>query len=285
MSFSDLIRNSKLLRRPLLAVSKLLLSPLESGPALLRRAAYDAMPTPYLVTGRNEHFVVSTDDKAIGRELFLHGEFDFFKLLTALAIIKREGLPPPLHLIDVGANIGSIVIPALARNLMLSATAIEPHPKNLRLLRANIALNGLCERVRILAQAVGAESGVTLFLHESTTNSGNHMIGHTGIPIPASRLDDLELQHDNTLLWLDIEGYEGHALRGAFDLLTSGMPVVCEYNTQYLEQSNGMELFQKALEGRRIFDLKHGIHAEATNFEILSKHYPKGSDFTDILAV
>lgn len=36
-----------------------------------------------------------------------------------------------------------------------SATAIEPHPTNLRLLRANLALNGLSERVRVLAQAVG----------------------------------------------------------------------------------------------------------------------------------
>lgn len=173
-----------MLRRPLLAVSRAVFSLLKTGPALLRRAVYDAMPGPYLVAGHPEHFVVATADKVIGRELFLHGEFDFAKLQTALAIIEREGLPRPQHLIDVGANIGSIVIPALARGLIQSATAIEPHPTNLRLLRANLALNGLSERVRVLAQAVGAESGASLFLTESSTNSGNHSIGRTGLPSP-----------------------------------------------------------------------------------------------------
>lgn len=117
MSLPNPIRNSQVLRRPLLAASRALFLLLKSGPALLRRAVYDAMPVPYLVTGRPEHFVVATADKVIGRELFLHGEFDFAKLQTALAIIEREGLPRPQHLIDVGANIGTIVIPALARGL------------------------------------------------------------------------------------------------------------------------------------------------------------------------
>ena len=95
MRLPDLIRNSGMLRQPLLTASRLLLTLLESGPGLLRRAMYDAMPVPYLVTGRPEKFVVSTTDKVIGRELFLHGEFDFEKLRSALAIMAREGCSSP----------------------------------------------------------------------------------------------------------------------------------------------------------------------------------------------
>ena len=285
MSLPDPIRNSQVLRRPLLAASRALFLLLKSGPALLRRAVYDAMPVPYLVTGRPEHFVVATADKVIGRELFLHGEFDFAKLQTALAIIEREGLPRPQHLIDVGANIGTIVIPALARGLMQSATAIEPHPTNLRLLRANLALNGLSERVRVLAQAVGAESGASLFLTESSTNSGNHSIGRTGLPVASTRLDDVDCPHDGALLWMDIEGYEGHALRGAPNLLATGIPVVCEYNTGYLENSGGMNWFREALAGRRIFDLKQGEKAVEITLDQLAVMYPAGHEFTDVLAL
>ena len=286
MPLPDSIRNSQTLRRPLLAASRFLFSLLKGGgPELLRRAAYDAMPVPYLVTGYPEHFVVATADKVIGRELFLHGEFDFTKLQTALAIIEREGLPRPQHLMDVGANIGTIVIPALARGLMQTATAIEPHPDNLRLLRANLALNSLSERVRVLAQAVGAEPSALLFLTESATNSGNHSIGRTGLPVPSSRLDDVACPHDGVLLWMDIEGYEGHALRGAPNLLAAGIPVVCEYNTEYLEQSGGMAWFRQALAGRRIFDLKHGAQAAEITLENLAVAYPTGSGFTDILAI
>jgi len=284
MQFADRLRNSRLLRRPLLATSKTLFSLLRSGPPLLRRAAYDAMPVPYLVAGHPEHFVVSTADKVIGREVFLHGEFDFAKLQTALAILAREGHPAPTHLIDVGANIGTITIPALKRGLIQTATAIEPHPHNLRLLRANIALNGLEDRVTVLAQAVGDRSGVTLHLHESATNSGNHSIGAEGIPVSSSKLDDLDLPSAPSLLWMDIEGYEGHALTGAGRLLSTGTPAVCEFNPTYLEQSGGLELLQKATLDYEIFDLKFP-NSTSTSLDKINNKYRTLNEFTDILLI
>ena len=285
MSFRDAIRNSKLLRSPLLWASRKLLSPLISGPSILRRAFYDAIPVPYLVTGDRERFIVSTSDKVIGRELFLSGEFDFIKLQVALEIIEREGLPRPRHLIDVGANIGTITIPALVRGLMQTATVIEPHPANLRLLRANLALNEVLEKVQVLAQAVGAESNATLLLNESLTNSGNHSIGDSGISVRSMRLDDMEHTRNDALLWMDIEGYEGHALKGATHLLARGMPVVCEYNPGFLVNSGGMKLFSHALEGRRIFDLKQSVDSKETTLDSLFSQYREKLAFTDILAI
>ncbi|WP_330947451.1 FkbM family methyltransferase [Thermomonas sp. LB-4] len=284
MQIADRLRNSRLLRRPLLAASKTLFSLLRGGPPLLRRAAYDAMPVPYLVAGHPEHFVVSTADKVIGREVFLHGEFDFAKLQTALAILAREGRPAPTHLIDVGANIGTITIPALKRGLIQTATAIEPHPHNLRLLRANIALNGLEDRVTVLAQAVGDRSGVTLHLHESATNSGNHSIGAEGIPVSSSKLDDLDLPSAPSLLWMDIEGYEGHALTGAGRLLSTGTPAVCEFNPTYLEHSGGLELLKKATLGYEIFDLK-SPNSTSTSLDKVNNKYRTINEFTDILLI
>lgn len=282
MGLYDLLRSSKTLRRPLLAACKLLFTPLRSGPPLLRRAVYDAMPVPYLVAGHPEHFVVSTSDRVIGRELFLHGEFDFAKLETALAVLAREGCPAPSHLIDVGANIGTITIPALRRGLMQTATAIEPHPGNLRLLRANIALNDVESRVTVLAQAVGDTNNVTLHLEESATNSGNHAIGADGIPVRSTRLDDLRFP-GNSLLWMDIEGYEGHALTGAKHLIESKTPVVCEINTNYLEKSGGLDLLQEALRNRTIFDLRRP--EEETSIQHLTKKYRGPTNFTDIIAL
>ena len=285
MSIGRRIRDVKLLRWPLLAASKVMLTPLVAGPAMLRRAVYDTMPVPYLVTGHHERYVVSTADKVIGWELFLHGEFDFAKLQTALAILEREGLPRPSHLIDVGANIGTIVIPALKRGLMQSATAIEPHPDNLRLLRANLALNDVSEQVRVLAQAVGAEPHAALFLVESSTNSGNHSIGSDGIPVPSSRLDDLDLPETGILLWMDIEGYEGHALSGASRMLSIGTPIVFEYNHSFLRESHGLGKLRTALVGYKLFDLNFCAHQKETNFDKLESAYVGRKDFTDILAI
>lgn len=283
MSILDAIRNSRALRWPLLATTRLLLSPLtRNAPALLRRAAYDAMPAPYLVAGEQELFVVSTRDRVIGRELFLHGQFDFHKLEAALKIIAREGQPLPHHLIDVGANIGSIVIPALKRGLMDTATAIEPHPENLRLLHTNLALNGLTELVEVLGIAVGNTASTTLRLHESETNSGNHSISDEGIAVPAERLDDLGINPERALLWMDIEGYEGHALQGSENLIAAGAPIVSEFNPTYLRESGGLSNFCELLSQRRIFDLSSS-NINPTTFNRLIEIHPHS--FTDILAL
>ncbi len=285
MRLHPAIKTSNLLRAPLLALTRLCLRPLTSRIPVLQRAVYDVYPSPYLVVGDPEKYVVSTKDKGTGRLLFQRGEIEFQKLITALNLLTREGLSTPRHLIDVGANIGIIVIPALARGLVESATAIEPHPENIRLLYTNLALNGVLDRTQVLAQAVGAESGVTLFLDESPVDSSIHTIGNTGIVIPSSKLDDLELPCKDVLLWMDIEGYEGHALYGASNLLASGVPLVCEFNPRFLEKSGGMEWFKHALQGRRIYDLKHGSGAHETNLDVLASEYAAYPLWTDLLAI
>lgn len=285
MRLHPAIKTSNLLRAPLLALTRLCLSPLTSRIPVLQRAAYDVYPNPYLVVGDPEKYVVSTRDKGTGRLLFQRGEIEFQKLVIAMDLLAREGFAAPRHLIDVGANIGIIVIPALSRGLMTSATAIEPHPENIRLLYTNLALNGVLDRTRVLAQAAGAESGVTLCLDESPVDSSIHAIGSTGIAIPSSKLDDLELPCNNSLLWMDIEGYEGHALHGASNLLAAGVPLVCEFNPRFLAKAGGMEWFRHALQGRRIYDLKHGRGAHETTLDALALEYAEHPLWTDVLAI
>lgn len=281
--FINYIRNSKPIRAPLLAVVRRVFRLLNGGSGLLHRAVYDSLPVPYVVTGHPEKFIVSTADKVIGREVFLRGEFDFSKLETALSILAREGFPLPTHLIDVGANIGTITIPALKRGLIKTATAIEPHPENLRLLRANIALNGVDDHVVVLPQAVGDLSSVTLHLHESDTNSGNHSIGDDGIPVSSSRLDDLTFPPDS-LLWMDIEGYEGHALKDAEKLLATGIPVVCEFNPTFLSRTGGMDALTQAFANKKIYDLGCAGSPQSS-LEAITAKYSTDIQHTDILVI
>lgn len=281
MSLKQTIRNSALLRRPLLVAVRTLLSTLLRGPRLLRRATYDTMPLRFMVVGEAEKYVISTADKVIGRALFLEGQFDFDKLQTALELISRHGLPMPSHIIDVGANIGTILIPAIKRGLARSGTAIEPHPENLRLLRANLALNDLCHLVEVHAAAAGDGSAETLWLAESATNSGHHRIGADGTEVKSLALDSLGVDGCSSLLWMDIEGYEGHALRGARSLLSAGIPVVAEFNPGFLERTGGLGFLMDALSGRRIFDLNDGP-AETSLPALIAK---LGDGVTDILAI
>lgn len=286
MTLPHFIRESKFLRRPLLAANRTIFSLLHRGPALLRRAAYDAMSVPYLVTGHPEHFVIETKDKGTGRMLFMTGEQDFWKLQVALTILQREGSPQPSHLIDVGANIGTIVIPAIRRGLLKTGTAIEAHPNNVRLLRANIALNEVDDLVTVLSLAIGNESGKQIYLREVGDDSSTHSIDDDGIPVHSSRLDDLTFPAQS-LLWMDIEGYEGHALEGAKSLLSSGTPLVSEFHPEFLARAGGLQAFKQALEGRRIFDLQADDQSPTTLAEIKRRLSVKKKNlqWTDILAI
>lgn len=277
------LKNCKLLRWPLITICKILLCFLNSKIPLIRRAVYDTMPVPYIVTGDEEIFIISTSDKVIGREIFLHDQFDFDKLKLAIAILSREGLAVPRHLIDVGANIGSIVVPAVRRGYFQSATAIEPHPENLKLLRANLALNNLCDAVNVLGVAVGDESGITLRLSESKHNSGNHSIGGDGLEVKSICLNELDIPLKDSLLWMDIEGYEGHALAGASKLICGGMPFVSEFNIEFIKNMGGLEYFYKAVENKRIFEL-NGDGREIKVDDLFSAEWGKG-EYTDILAI
>lgn len=286
MILPHFIRESKFLRRPLLAASRTLFSLLYKGPVLLRRAVYDAMPVPYLVTGHPEHFVIETKDKGTGRMLFMSGEQDFWKLQVALTILQREGAPQPSHLIDVGANIGTIVIPAIRRGLFKTGTAIEAHPNNVRLLRANIALNEVDDFVTVLNVAIGNESGKQIYLREVADDSSTHSIDNDGIPVCSLRLDDL-IFPAQALLWMDIEGYEGHALEGAKSLLSTGIPVVSEFHPEFLARAGGFESFKQALEGRKIFDLQADDQSPTTLTDITRRLSAKKRNlqWTDILAI
>ena len=139
--------------------------------------------------------------------------------------------------VDVGANIGTPCIPAVAVHGFRRALALEPEPENFRLLRANVAFNSLEDRIdphRVAASDTTGAVELTL----SPDRSGSHSVGapdprRRSIGVDAVALDDLlprlELDPaDIGLLWVDVEGHEPEVLRGASTLLHAGVPIVLE---------------------------------------------------------
>src|SRR4051812_15763589 len=119
--------------------------------------------SPYLgvVTGEGR-FVMPTGER-LGRGLFSkRGRPEFRVLARAAAIIEAllgQKAVVGRQFVDVGANIGTSTIPALLVHRFGSAVACEPGGDNFRVLRANIALNELDERVRSVRVAVSDRAG------------------------------------------------------------------------------------------------------------------------------
>lgn len=199
------------------------------------------------VRTRQGLLTVSLKDDAIGKALYVEGQYELDLVTRTLAFLREQRLLPPRGtgtLVDVGANNGVISIGALVHGEMARAIAIEPEPGNFALLQRNVAQNRLTERYTCLQRAASSEPGdVTFELSES--NFGDHRVrtaapapggqqlygeaGRRTISVPAARLDDLLKDlGDISLIWMDVQGHEGHVLAGAVTTMTRGAPLMCE---------------------------------------------------------
>jgi FkbM family methyltransferase len=221
----------------------------------------------YVNRGR-ERYLVNCHDKTISKAVFIAGEFQFEKFEIALKQLRLQTSIAELELlVDVGANIGTVCIPAVARGLVHAAVGIEPHPVNCKLLRANIALNSLDERVTVHECAVGEHDNETLMLELSTDNWGDHRIAVTSedgefgeaarqtMAVQSMRLDGLvePSRAKNTLIWIDAQGYEGFILKGAEALLEARVPLVTEFWPYGMRRTGSYSVFRELLSGYRGF--------------------------------
>jgi FkbM family methyltransferase len=255
------------------------------------------------VRARDAVYVVSTDDRSVGRSLFVtraRGEMDL--LVTALRVLERlgEGQVRTRTLLDVGANIGTTSIFALTSQGFPAAIAIEPQPDTFRLLRMNVVANDLEERVRTFQCAVSDADGTARM--SNPAKSGNAKILPPDlrkrvreIAVPSRKLDSMvesgDIASDEIgLVWLDVQGHEGHVLAGASRLTERGIPVVLEFSPRLLTRSEGLEPLVGALsrDYTDIVDLRAGKAANAVPFpveridELIARHE---RDHTDLLAI
>jgi FkbM family methyltransferase len=176
-------------------------------------------------------FIVSTSDEAPGAPFFESRSQKEFRVLRRAC----ERIDPRGVFVDVGANIGTTTLPALSH--FGRAIALEPEPRNAALLRANVALNHLEDRVTVHEAACSSASGQVV-LRLSPTKSGGHEIrrpktGEEGLEVPAVTLDEVVagegLRPDEVgLVWMDVGGHEADVLHGATSLIEAGVPLVAE---------------------------------------------------------
>jgi FkbM family methyltransferase len=225
--------------------------------------------TPYLATAAGGAlFLVKTEDKHIGRSLFSKRSRGELAVLGR-AVAAIEGLLGPDAIaqrafVDVGANIGTTAIPAVLAHGFATAVAIEPEPENVRVLRMNVLLNDLEDRVTVLPVAASNAVG-TSELVVNRSRGGKHWIAtdrsklrrkdlteHAVVNVDTVTLDHLAdsgvIDADRTgLLWMDAEAHEGHILQGAGSLVTRGTPLVLEWNPVILDRVGDRGKLERAV--------------------------------------
>lgn len=140
-------------------------------------------------------------------------------------ILIREYLHEADVLVDIGANIGFYV--CMARSVGKHVIAVEPQPRNLELMYANLRVNGW-EDVEVFPLGLGAQPGIATLYGISSTGA-SLIPGWAGAPksfrqtIPVNTLDILlgrRFFGKKLFVKLDVEGAEYIVLQGCSMILT-----------------------------------------------------------------
>ena len=129
---------------------------------------------------------------------------------------------------DIGAHVGFY---SLLASALVGSTgkvfAFEPNPRNVRYLRAHVAMNHLTN-VALFEAAVWDRPGTVLF--ETAGDSSTSRVAETGsLQVAATTLDGLRAEGAlpaPNFIKIDVEGGEIHVLRGAIKLLKETSPLV-----------------------------------------------------------
>lgn len=140
---------------------------------------------------------------------------EFYDMCFVIHLLRQGDL-----FIDVGANVG--VYSILAGGLGAKVLAVEPVPSTFNILKDNIRLNYLENRVA--AHNMGLSSKMEVLKFSFQHGPMNRVIFDSetipGIDVHSDRLDNLLKEDRPYLIKIDVEGYEAEVINGAENILS-----------------------------------------------------------------
>ena len=266
---------------------------------------YDiAQEDSFLVAVTPEKFVIPVSDTAIGRITYRENNpFELKKLEIINQLLEKQCKQhKKKFFIDIGANIGTVCIPAVGRGYFEKAIAIEPEPNNYALLSANVTLNKLSGSITTINSALGSQDNEICEFELSKDMHGDHRVRVANakervvqslhdeesreiIKVQSNTLNSIipNTHKDEHFIWVDAQGYEGHILSGSSFALDNLVPICMEFWPYGLKRGDCYDLLMKTLEKSNykiMVDLREP--SEIINFSIQALNDLKVDDSTDI---
>lgn len=254
-----------------------------------------------LKNNANEVLIVHTNE-LISEKIFIDGSFEFLAFERTIEIIKKFNKLNTL--VDIGANIGTTSIPALTKGFFKNAIVIEPEIKNFRILMSNIYLNNLEKRITAHNLALTDKENSLLYLEIfKEGNNGKHKVSKENLinkkfdseniqKAKGNTLDKIapNITREDSLIWMDAEGYEGIILKGANSTIVKKIPLVVEFDPVMMSEYHSFNHFKLLFPHYSVFyDLSHKTTSPIKlDEETLKENYDRllaSNSHTDLLFI
>ena len=209
--------------------------------------------------------ILDLRDKGLSRDLIIYGSREKW----ASKIFESE-LKKDMNLLEVGANKGYFLLIGARKIFPGKVYALEPDPRNMSVLKKNISLNGLNEKIILFDCAAGNQNKNSEFFlskHHNASNLNERDPSFSGrkIIIKERKLDDLLRNKKIDYVRMDLEGYEFEVLKGMEEKLKKVEGMFLEVHP-FLLKKRGIEievfyswLFERGFYIKAI-DGKKGLH-------------------------
>ena len=202
--------------------------------------------------------------------------------------IRNLLFPSTFNFIDVGANVGEMIVDIASFKNVKHVIAFEPHAECAKTCEISAKINEY-SNVKIVQKAIGTGKPVKFNFDAKSPNSSQVMLyGNEGEIIPTATLDN-ELCDLSTasIILIDVQGYEPEVLEGGRKFIQSNRPlIIFEYNQLSKKHFNLDKIHQIIGIGFEIFRLRHdgyldknvenawncvAIHSESVFFDSVRK--------------
>jgi FkbM family methyltransferase len=183
-------------------------------------------------------------DIYVSRSLQLYGEY-----VAEEAAIFRQILRPGMHVVEIGANIGSHSVMLARACAPGHLVAFEPQQRAFQLMTANLVINGVAN-ARVHPEAIGAAAGEIEMSEPDYARRGNfgafsltNPRGDRGrsLRVRVSTLDSWRLEACH-FLKIDVEGLECDVIAGASETIARHRPIIYTENDRRDQQGRLIDM-------------------------------------------
>ncbi len=245
----------------------------------VRKVEFEYFYEKYRLYSNKYFFIIFGDDKFVSRETYINGPHDYKLFKRSKDLLNKK----IKYLIDVGANIGTFCIPPIKDNLLKKCIAIEPVEKINDILKMNIKLNELNNKIETYNYVISDKKNENLRLNLNKNNYGDNKfktIKKSETKFKTVKLDHFINSFDSKklLIKIDVQGFEHKVLMSGIKFINKKVPLIIEFDRNFLKGKNAnkiLRLFKKNYNYISLIDDKNVKKEKIENIEKIFSNLKK----------